>query len=409
MQNGDQVAEFRSKLIASGGFEEVSVEEQTPTPDRQKVNVRFTATTKPAAELATLPIGPTAEEIEKAKSAPAVAPGGMGPPMGFPGGMPPGVMPTGFPVGAMPAGLPPGAVQSIKSLTVPANDFMRTLNDREKRTVRFAVIGIAAYLLVFYGYQGWDYLHAQRVEYLALLHEVQNLKSEIAPYESKAIHVEKLMKDSHLDPAQLSRDTVVAGASAALQKAAAANGIQVGPIRESPARTSAKEMASVQFEGTGQLHSVLALLHGIKSVGYPLLIDSLQMSRRFPSSRPGQVKLTSDRGYSRFRSVEAQREVPHAPETTRKLLQAACFVFVALFVFQITWLVLQLRPLSRVTIPALPSLPREKQSRTACSKRIQPLAAAGGAETQQQQPVPRNEPGYSRSGQCSFAGIQPAG
>jgi hypothetical protein len=106
MRNSDQVAEFRSKLIASGFFSSVAVEEQTPTPDRQKVNVRVTAQWKPMGELQGLNVGPTAEEIEKAKSKKDTSSG----PPGFPPGMmPPGAMPAGLPPGVMPpSAMPPG-------------------------------------------------------------------------------------------------------------------------------------------------------------------------------------------------------------------------------------------------------------------------------------------------------------
>jgi hypothetical protein len=67
-RDGQQVADFRSKLIASGFFANVTVEEQTPTPDRQKVNVRISAQEKPAAQLQSLAIGPTADEIAKMKN-----------------------------------------------------------------------------------------------------------------------------------------------------------------------------------------------------------------------------------------------------------------------------------------------------------------------------------------------------
>jgi hypothetical protein len=87
MRNGEQVLEFRSKLITSGFFASVTVEEQTPTPDRQKVNVRMSAQWKPFKDRAGLSIGPTPEEIAKATNAP---PPGAGPP-----GMP---MPRGMPV-----------------------------------------------------------------------------------------------------------------------------------------------------------------------------------------------------------------------------------------------------------------------------------------------------------------------
>lgn len=48
MPNGQQVSEFRSKLIASGFFSTVVVDEQSPSPDRQKVIVKITAQWKPA-------------------------------------------------------------------------------------------------------------------------------------------------------------------------------------------------------------------------------------------------------------------------------------------------------------------------------------------------------------------------
>ena len=46
MANAQQVSDFRSKLIDSGWFANVMVEEQTPSPDR-RVNVRMTAALKP--------------------------------------------------------------------------------------------------------------------------------------------------------------------------------------------------------------------------------------------------------------------------------------------------------------------------------------------------------------------------
>jgi hypothetical protein len=95
MQNAQQVTDFRAKLIDSGFFERVTVEEQVPTPDRQKVNIRITAQWKPVEKRIGLAIGPTHDEIEKAKTN-SVAPGNSpmrgGMPPGMPAGMPPGVM-----------------------------------------------------------------------------------------------------------------------------------------------------------------------------------------------------------------------------------------------------------------------------------------------------------------------------
>jgi Tfp pilus assembly PilM family ATPase len=116
MKDGQQVVGFRSKLIDSGFFANVAVEEQTPTPDRQKVTVRITAQWKPANDRQSLAIGPTAEEIEKAKNRPKDAPPGAFPPMdmGPPGGMPMmPVMPGG---GAMPG--------PKKRISAPGNPMM---------------------------------------------------------------------------------------------------------------------------------------------------------------------------------------------------------------------------------------------------------------------------------------------
>ena len=103
MRNADQVTDFRSKLIGSGFFSTVAVEEQALTPDRQKVNVRMTAQWKPVEARAGLTNGPTADEIERAKTN-KPAPGGGGFP---PGMMPPGMMPPGaIPPGMMPDQMP---------------------------------------------------------------------------------------------------------------------------------------------------------------------------------------------------------------------------------------------------------------------------------------------------------------
>lgn len=112
MRNADEVSGFRAKLIASGFFTNVVVEEQTPAPNHQKVDVRIVAVWKSFAERQTLAIGPNAEEIEKAKKEPmpGMTPGGMPPEMMPPGMMPPGMMPPGampvsFPAGALPPGV----------------------------------------------------------------------------------------------------------------------------------------------------------------------------------------------------------------------------------------------------------------------------------------------------------------
>jgi hypothetical protein len=120
-----QVVQYRSKLIDSGFFSNVTVEEQTPSPDRQKVIVRMTAQWKPASARESLKIGPSAEEMEKIKAAAKEAGAGAFPMMGSPFPMMPGMggpPPTSAPVRVPPRGmmirtndaaLPPGVPVTV--------------------------------------------------------------------------------------------------------------------------------------------------------------------------------------------------------------------------------------------------------------------------------------------------------
>ena len=92
-----------------------------------------------------------------------------------------------------------------------------------------------------------------------------------------------------MEPQKLSKTTLVAEASAAIQKAAASGGVQVGPIRESPSRSSSKELASMQLEGVGPVPAVIALLHRLETLGYPLLLDAVQINP--DTTKPGVVRL----------------------------------------------------------------------------------------------------------------------
>jgi hypothetical protein len=166
---------------------------------------------------------------------------------------------------------------------------MRPLASSEKRTIRFAAIGISIYLVLFGGMKVWGFFERQRSDYLKMVEEAQQLKIEAANYPDRVAVVKKLMDEFQLDPALLSSDTAVAGASAAIQRAAASGGVQPGPIRESPGRPSEQELATIQFEGAGTVASVMSLLHRLPLLGYPLVIDSLQITP--DTTRPGQIKL----------------------------------------------------------------------------------------------------------------------
>jgi hypothetical protein len=68
LRNADQVSEFRSKLIASGFFSMVSVEDQSP--GREKVTVRIAAQWRPYGERASLALGPSESELPRDKPKP---------------------------------------------------------------------------------------------------------------------------------------------------------------------------------------------------------------------------------------------------------------------------------------------------------------------------------------------------
>jgi hypothetical protein len=165
---------------------------------------------------------------------------------------------------------------------------MRTLTPHEKRTVRIGGAALIGYLLLFGGYQVWKYFAKARVDYQQLVVQADRLKEEVRLYDDRAAVVKKLMESLRLDPAKLSRTSVVAEASAAIQKVAMSGGVQVGPVRESPGRPSTKELGSVQLEGTGPVPAVMGLLSRLEGVGFPIIIDSVQFTS---DMRPGQLKL----------------------------------------------------------------------------------------------------------------------
>src|SRR5216117_419972 len=165
---------------------------------------------------------------------------------------------------------------------------MRALSDHEKRTIRYAAVGISIYLVLFGGLRCWKYLEKKRADYQHLVKESSGLKQEVQRYETKVLVVKKLMESLRIEPAKLSRASVVGSTSSAIQKAAATGGLKLGPIRESPARASTKELASMQLEGSGPVPAVTTFLHRLENLGYPMIVDSVQLS---PEPRPGMLKL----------------------------------------------------------------------------------------------------------------------
>ena len=186
---------------------------------------------------------------------------------------------------------------------------MRTLTHQEKRTIRYASVGIGIYLVLFGGFKVWKFFEKQRTDYRQLVTEAQSLKLEVKRYEGKIAVTKKLMETFHLDPAKLTKATVVAEASAAIQKAAKEGGFQLGTVRESPARPSSKELATIQIEGSGPVPATMGLLNRLETCGYPLIIDSVQISS--DPMKPGQSKLNLTVIILDFEQLKTT-EAPHA-------------------------------------------------------------------------------------------------
>jgi len=165
---------------------------------------------------------------------------------------------------------------------------MPKISERDKRTLRIAGAGLAIYLILFFGITGWKRLEAKRAEYRDLVASAERLKREVQPYENRVLLAQKLKETFKMDPQKLSRLTVVADASAAIQKAAQSGKVQLGPIRETPGRSSSKELASIQLEGAGPVPAIMGFLHRLESLGYPLVVEAVQLT---PENKPGSLKM----------------------------------------------------------------------------------------------------------------------
>lgn len=169
---------------------------------------------------------------------------------------------------------------------------MRPLTDHERRTLRLGGIGVAVYLILFFGLQAWNYAERQRREYQALLAEAAIWNDRLRVYDDKVESAKKLMEQFQLDPAQLSRTTLVAQASAAIQRTAMQRGVMLGPVRETPSRAAAKELSGIQLEATGPPPALLGFLQNLGTLGFPLVLDSVQLTPGPMGPAPVKASLT---------------------------------------------------------------------------------------------------------------------
>lgn len=166
---------------------------------------------------------------------------------------------------------------------------MKSLSSSERRTLRLGSIALAVYLVAFFGVKWVRAANALRDDHLQLSRTAASLKAEVERYEIRAERLGRLMNRLQIDPAALRTNTVVGQTSAALQKAAQAQGLQLGSIRENPSRSTERELGSIQFDATGPTQAVLGFLARLDSLGVPVVIDSIQCSGN--PRGPGQLKL----------------------------------------------------------------------------------------------------------------------
>jgi hypothetical protein len=166
---------------------------------------------------------------------------------------------------------------------------MKSLTPSERRTLRLGSIALAIYLVAFFGVKWLRAANAIRDEHRQLSRTATSLKAEVERYQIRAERLARLMNRLQIDPASLRTNTVVGHTSSALQQAAQAQGLQVGSIRESPSRSSERELGSIQFDATGPTQAILAFLARLDSLGVPVVIDSIQCSGN--PRGPGQLKL----------------------------------------------------------------------------------------------------------------------
>jgi hypothetical protein len=186
----------------------------------------------------------------------------------------------------------------------------RQLTLKEKRTIRIAAVCLAIYLAMLYGPGARNFFGARREAYDQLVQQARDLRDVIKPYEEKIATATNLMDHFRMDPAKLRRASVMAEASAAIQQAAASGGVGVGPIRETQGRPSAKEAGAIQFEGSGPIAAVMGLLHNLDHIGFPLIIDTIQITS--DPRMPNGIKVNLTIVVLDFDAWKPKEEAPHA-------------------------------------------------------------------------------------------------
>lgn len=186
---------------------------------------------------------------------------------------------------------------------------MKELTPSERRTVRIGSIGLGLYLVLFVGLKWFQAAESLRKEHAALRLKAAALRADVERYHLRTERLGRLMERLQVDPGTLTTNTVVGEASAALQRAAQAQGLQVSSVRETVNRSNERELGSIQFDASGPAPSVVGFLARIQSLGIPVLVESVQCTGN--PRGPGQLKMLLNVVVLDFAQWKS-REVPRA-------------------------------------------------------------------------------------------------
>jgi hypothetical protein len=164
-----------------------------------------------------------------------------------------------------------------------------TISDKDKRTLRLGGTVLAIYLVLFFGLKGWKSLEKRRTEFQQLVRKVEREQLETRRQENDVLLFEKLVDSYKLDPRKLPKETLVAEASAAIQNAARQGGFQFTSVREAAGQSGGRQLSTIQLDGMGPVPAALNLIHTLRTLGYPVVIDSLQLAQE--ASKPGMLKM----------------------------------------------------------------------------------------------------------------------
>jgi hypothetical protein len=165
------------------------------------------------------------------------------------------------------------------------------LSPRDKRTLRLAALGLAVYLVAFYGFQGLRFLEGLRRSDDELRAQLRVLELDRRRAATRRVQVEKLRRALHVEIERLEPESVVAGALAAIQRSAQAHAVDVESSREvSAGGPSATSRARLEIHGAGLASAVLRFVAELDTLGYPLAADHMTLTAS--ASKPGGVEMS---------------------------------------------------------------------------------------------------------------------